>query len=140
MFPRLAFATISNNVLILSLRAMLVQFFWLMGIAVFCFLGFVFALNHLCEGDYSIARIAEWLIFIWFGLDGSGIEFSPNFHPVLGPVLVVSYAALSNTLLVSLLVAILSGTYSSIAADSVAEDMFRRAVNTFEAGHAPLAS
>lgn len=44
----------------------------------------------------------------------------------------VSYAALSNTLLVSLLVAILSGTYSAIAADAAAEDMFRKAVMTFE--------
>ena len=44
----------------------------------------------------------------------------------------VSYAALSNTLLVSLLVAILSGTYSAIAEDAVAEDMFRKAVMTFE--------
>lgn len=24
------------------------------------FLGFVFALSHLCEGDYSVSRIAEW--------------------------------------------------------------------------------
>ena len=87
MFPRLAFALISNNVLILSLRAMLADFAWLMGIAVFwyvpciaacdsadsySFLGFVFALNHLCDGLYSVARISEYLIFIWFGLDGKG--------------------------------------------------------------------
>ncbi|SCZ90890.1 BZ3500_MvSof-1268-A1-R1_Chr1-3g02353 [Microbotryum saponariae] len=141
MFPRLAFASISNNLLILSLRAMLADFAWLLGIAVFCFLGFVFALNHLCDGAYSVARIAEWLIFIWFGLDGSGLDASPTFHPILGPVIIVIYAALSNTLLVSLLVAILSGTYASIAADAVgllpellqaAEDMFRKAVLTFE--------
>ncbi|SCV68772.1 BQ2448_893 [Microbotryum intermedium] len=132
MFPRLAFASISNNLLILSLRAMLADFAWLLGIAVFCFLGFVFALNHLCDGAYSVARIAEWLIFIWFGLDGSGLDASPTFHPILGPVIIVIYAALSNTLLVSLLVAILSGTYASIAADAAAEDMFRKAVLTFE--------
>ncbi|KAM0756238.1 hypothetical protein T439DRAFT_308703 [Meredithblackwellia eburnea MCA 4105] len=132
MFPRLAFAAVSNNLLILSLRAMLADFFWLMGIAVFCFLGFVFALSHLSEGDYSVSRIAEWLVFIWFGLDGTGIDTSIKFHPLLGPILFVSYAALSNTLLVSLLVAILSGTYSSIAADAAAEDMFRKAVMTFE--------
>lgn len=83
------------------------------------FLGFVFALNHLCDGAYSIPRIAEWLIFIWFGLDGTGLEKSPKFHPLLGPGLITVYAALSNTLLVSLLVSILSTTYSQIAADAV---------------------
>lgn len=83
------------------------------------FLGFVFALNHLCDGAYSISRISEWLIFIWFGLDGTGLEKSPKFHPLLGPGLITVYAALSNTLLVSLLVSILSTTYSQIAADAV---------------------
>ncbi|KAI5476360.1 nonselective cation channel [Pseudohyphozyma bogoriensis] len=127
LFPRLAFAAVSNNVLILSLRAMLANFFWLMGLAVFCFLGFVFALNHLCDGAYSVSRISEW-----FGLDGTGIDKSVKFHPTLGPTLFIAYAALSNTLLVSLLVAILSSTYARIAEDEAAEDMFRRAVMTFE--------
>lgn len=54
-----------------------------------------------------------------FGLDGIGIDRSPVFHSTLGPALFISYAALSNTLLVSLLVAILSGTYAAIAADAV---------------------
>lgn len=36
MFPRLVFALIKSNVLILSLRAMLADFAWLMGVAVFC--------------------------------------------------------------------------------------------------------
>lgn len=155
---RLAFAAVSNNVLILSLRAMLADFFYLMVSRVLrltlirahspcfipagyrcllvrslgahsaprsslpssnSFLGFVFALNHLCDGAYSISRISEWLIFIWFGLDGTGLEKSPKFHPLLGPGLITVYAALSNTLLVSLLVSILSTTYSQIAADAV---------------------
>ncbi|GJN91595.1 hypothetical protein Rhopal_004618-T1 [Rhodotorula paludigena] len=132
LFPRLAFATISNNLLILSLRAMLADFFYLMGITVFCFIGFAFALNHLSEGDYSTPRITEWLIFIFFGLDGSGIDESPKFDPILGPILFVSFAALSNTLLTSVLVAILSTTYASIASDAAAEDMFRKAVSCFE--------
>ncbi|GAA5887686.1 hypothetical protein JCM6882_001496 [Rhodosporidiobolus microsporus] len=132
LFPRLAFTAISNNLLILSLRAMLADFLYLLGITVFCFVGFVFALNHLSEGDYSVGRISEWLVFIFFGLDGSGIDESPRFDPILGPILFVSFAALSNTLLTSVLVAILSTTYATIAADAAAEDMFRKAVNCFE--------
>ncbi|BGO92840.1 hypothetical protein NBRC10512_007960 [Rhodotorula toruloides] len=132
LFPRLAFTAISNNLLILSLRAMLLDFFFLMSITVFCFIGFVFALNHLSEGAYSVMRISEWLVFIFFGLDGSGIDESPKFDHVLGPILFVSFAALSNTLLTSVLVAILSTTYANIANDAAAEDMFRKAVGCFE--------
>ena len=41
---RLAFVTFKNNVMVLSLRAMLSQFVALMLIAVFCFGGFFYAL------------------------------------------------------------------------------------------------
>jgi hypothetical protein len=41
---RLAFVTLRNNLMVLSLRAMLVQFAILMLIAAFCFAGFLYAL------------------------------------------------------------------------------------------------
>lgn len=66
MFPRLAFVSLSNNLMILSLRSMLSEFFSefvaasrdrdadrlavLMGIAAFCFLGFCYALWTLGGG------------------------------------------------------------------------------------------
>ncbi len=43
------------------------------------------------------------------------------FHPFLGPVLMVTYALLSNTLLLTVLVAILGNTFATINADAVAE-------------------
>jgi hypothetical protein len=44
MFPRLAFVTLRNNLMVLSLRAMIAQFVALMLIAAFCFGGFLYAL------------------------------------------------------------------------------------------------
>lgn len=58
---------------------MLLDFFFLMSITVFwcvrhalnsfgaddviiSFIGFVFALNHLSEGAYSVTRISEWCV------------------------------------------------------------------------------
>ena len=41
---RLAFVTLKNNLMVLSLRAMISQFVLLMLIAVFCFTGFLYAL------------------------------------------------------------------------------------------------
>jgi len=72
-----------------------------------------------------------------------------QFHPVLGPVLMVTYACLSNTLLLtgeskvtlnlgtrslepSVLVSILSNTFAKISEDAAAEAMFRKAVSTIE--------
>ena len=40
----LAFVTLKNNLMVLSLRAMMMQFLVLMLIAAFCFCGFLYAL------------------------------------------------------------------------------------------------
>jgi len=55
-----------------------------------------------------------------------------QFHPLFGPLLMVLYACLSNTLLLTVLVSILSYTFSTISADAAAEAMYRRAVYTIE--------
>ncbi|KAI0272571.1 hypothetical protein BC834DRAFT_353387 [Gloeopeniophorella convolvens] len=131
LFPRLAFVTLKNNLMVLSLRAMLTQFVLLMLIAAFCFGGFLYAL-WTTEAGYSASQIAWWMLDLWFGLDASGFENASKFSPIFGPLLMVTYACLSNTLLLTVLVSILSHTFSTISEDAAAEAMFRRAVNTIE--------
>lgn len=67
-----------------------------------------------------------------------------DLHPFLGPIVIVIYALLSNTLLLTVLVAILGNTFAIINADAAAEvshqpgqvsdvqSMFRKAVSTIE--------
>ncbi|KAK7061015.1 hypothetical protein VNI00_000750 [Paramarasmius palmivorus] len=134
MFPRLAFVTLKNNLMVLSLRAMMVQFLLLMLIAAFCFGGFLYALWTLSrnEAQYTVGTIAWWMLDLWFGLDASGFDHSTEFHHFFGPILMVTYACLSNTLLLTVLVSILSNTFATINEDAAAEAMFRRAVSTIE--------
>lgn len=72
------------------------------------------------------------MLDLWFGLDASGFDHSVEFHPLFGPVLVVTYACLSNTLLLTVLVSILSNTFATINEDAAAEALFRKAVWTIE--------
>ncbi|KAH8983178.1 hypothetical protein EDB86DRAFT_3106522 [Lactarius hatsudake] len=72
------------------------------------------------------------MVDIWFGLDAAGFEKAPDFNKTIGPILMVTYACLSNTLLLTVLVSILSHTFSTISEDAAAEAMFRRAVSTIE--------
>ncbi|WVR08864.1 hypothetical protein IAU60_005923 [Kwoniella sp. DSM 27419] len=132
IFPRLAFVTLANNLMVLSIRSMLSEFFFLMSVGVFCFLGFLYALFTLGQGQFALSQIGWWLLEVYFGLDASGFEHAHVFHPFLGPVLMVSYALLSNTLLLTVLVAILGNTFATINADAGAESMFRKAVSTLE--------
>ncbi|KAF8507952.1 hypothetical protein BU17DRAFT_57014, partial [Hysterangium stoloniferum] len=134
IFPRLAFVTLSNNLMILSLRSMFLEFAVLMAIATFCFAGFLYALWTLSRTGpkYTLSQIAWWMLDLFFGLDSSGFDKATTFHPVLGPFLMISYACLSNTLLLTVLVSILSHTFSTISSDAAAEAMYRRAVSTIE--------
>ena len=140
LFPRLAFNLLPENMLFISLRAMMKEFLALSLIAVWCFGGFLLALKWLSMGNDKVdfedspnpITISKWMLWIWFGLDGTGIQEAPTFHAVLGPALMVIYAFLGNTLFLTILVAILSNTFSKIAADATAEIQFRRAVMTFE--------
>ncbi|RXW21677.1 hypothetical protein EST38_g4197 [Candolleomyces aberdarensis] len=134
LFPRILFVTFKNSLMVLSLRAMLMQFFFLMCIAVFCFCGFLYALWTLGRTgpNYDIGEVAWWMLDLWFGLDAGGFQNATKFHPTLGPILMVIYACLSNTLLLTVLVSILSNTFAKINEDAAAEAMFRRAVLTIE--------
>ncbi|KAL7421096.1 hypothetical protein Q5752_003980 [Cryptotrichosporon argae] len=132
IFPRLAFVTLANNLMILSIRSMLVEFFFLMAVGSFCFVGFVYALYTLGQGRFELSQIGWWLLEVYFGLDASGFEAAHDFHRFLGPALMITYALLSNTLLLTVLVAILGNTFATINADAAAESMFRKAVATIE--------
>lgn len=140
LFPRIAFNLMPENMLFIALRAMVKEFTALSLIAIWCFCGFLLALKWLSisnpdvgwEESHSVVTISKWMLWIWFGLDGTGIDKAPGFHEILGPTLMVIYAFLGNTLFLTVLVSILSNTFSKIAADSTSEIQFRRAVLTFE--------
>ncbi|KAI1616583.1 hypothetical protein EDD36DRAFT_429474 [Exophiala viscosa] len=132
LVPRLAFNIASENMLFLSLRAMMSDFLTLTALAVWCFAGFLLSLKWLHAGAHQSVTIGKWMIWIWFGLDGTGIDRSTDFHWLLGPVLMVLFAFLGNTLFLTILVSMLTNTFSSIAGNAIQEIQFRRAVLTFE--------
>lgn len=140
IFPRIAFNVMPENLLFISLRAMMSDFLVLTAIAVWCFGGFLLALRWLSrwsgpneQSDPTDATtIGKWMLWIWFGLDGTGIQRSTDFHLILGPILMIAFAFLGNTLFLTILVSMLSNTFSKLVADATAEIQFRRAVLTFE--------
>ncbi|KAK4034011.1 hypothetical protein C8A01DRAFT_19131 [Parachaetomium inaequale] len=132
LVPRLAFNLLSDNLVFLSLRSMMSDFALLSALAIWCFLGFLLSLVWLGNGNFGAATISKWMIYIWFGLDGSGIQHSTDFHEILGPGLMVTFAFLGNTLFLTILVSMLSTTFSHIVNNAPAEIQFRRAVMTLE--------
>ena len=94
LIPRLAFNLLSDNLVFLSLRSMMSDFALLSALAAWCFLGFLLSLVWLGKGSFGAVyvlscldrkrdtlltdnrTISKWMIYIWFGLDGSGIQHS----------------------------------------------------------------
>ncbi|KAL1303277.1 hypothetical protein AAFC00_006685 [Neodothiora populina] len=137
LLPRLAFCIMPENMLFISLRAMMGDFTFLTCVTVWCFGGFLLAMHWLSESQdgyvsHPMLLISKWMLWIWFGLDGTGITKSVEFHSFLGPMLMILFAFIGNTLFLTILVSMLSNTYSNLAKNSTAEIQFRRAVLTFE--------
>lgn len=132
LIPRLAFNLFSENLLFVSLREMMAKFLLLTMLAVWSFLGFFLAMLWLGEGRQTPVTIGKWMVWVWFGLDGTGIQRSVEFHWLLGPLLMIAFAIFGNTLFLTILVSTLSETFSKITRSSTAEIQFRRAVLTFE--------
>ena len=131
LVPRLAFNIMSNNMLIVAMREMMADFAVLSLLATWCSAGFLLAMTWLSNGLHSPTTISKWMLWVWFGLDGTGIEKSVEFHKVLGPLLMIAFAFLGNTLFLTILVAMLSNDFSTIVANATTEIQYRRAVVTF---------
>ncbi|KAI0898401.1 nonselective cation channel [Annulohypoxylon nitens] len=132
LVPRLAFNLLSDNLVFLSLRSMMADFTLLTALAGWCFGGFLLSMVWLAEGRHNIVTISKWMLWIWFGLDGTGISRSTEFHWLLGPTLMITFAFLGNTLFLTILVSMLSNTFSTIVSNATAEIQFRKAVLTLE--------
>ncbi|KAI0154041.1 hypothetical protein BJ166DRAFT_555886 [Pestalotiopsis sp. NC0098] len=137
LLTRAAFATMPDNIIFISIHAMMRDFTLVTSLAMWCFTGFLLALMWLngsgtnADSSPGWITVCKWLLWIWFGLDGTGFSRSGDFHPVFGPALMTAFAFLGNTLFLTILVALLTNTFSQIIADAAAEIQFRRAVLTF---------
>jgi hypothetical protein len=92
LVPRLAFNLMSENMLFISLREMMRDFTVLTVLAVWCFAGFLLSMVWLSNGGHEPITISKWMLWVWFGLDGTGIQRSTDFHWLLGPILMVAFA------------------------------------------------
>ncbi|KAH8198256.1 hypothetical protein TruAng_007599 [Truncatella angustata] len=136
LLTRAAFALLPDNLVFISIHAMMRDFTLVTFLATWCFTGFLLALmwlNSSLDPDLSPGwvTVCKWLLWVWFGLDGTGFSRSGEFHPILGPALMTAFAFLGNTLFLTILVALLTNTFSQIITDAPAEIQFRRAVLTF---------
>ncbi|KZV94710.1 hypothetical protein EXIGLDRAFT_739859 [Exidia glandulosa HHB12029] len=122
LFPRYDFA----------LQGMIKEFCFFIFLAAICFSGLLFTLWKLAAGTWKVKAIAWLMVQIWFGNTYLSFQQAESFHPLFGPILMVMFAAMANTLLITILISILSNTFSRIDANANQEYLFQFAVTTME--------
>ncbi|WVW82960.1 hypothetical protein I302_104976 [Kwoniella bestiolae CBS 10118] len=132
IFPRLVFFVVKENVVILALRGMVASFVQFMIVTVLAFSGICFCLWTLGRATWTVKQIVWLMAQIWFGSSYLGFSASSSFHPIFGPLVLISYAALCNVLLITMLIAILSNKFSAITQNAHEEHLFQRVVKTVE--------
>ncbi|OCF36454.1 nonselective cation channel [Kwoniella heveanensis BCC8398] len=132
IFPRLVFFVVRENVVILALRGMVVSFVQFMIVVILAFSGICFCLWTLGRATWTVKQIVWLMAQIWFGSSYLGFSASASFHPIFGPIVLISYAALCNVLLITMLIAILSNKFAAINQNAHEEHLFQRVVKTVE--------
>ncbi|KAL1724237.1 hypothetical protein EV715DRAFT_244703 [Schizophyllum commune] len=138
LFPRLAFFALKNNLVILSLRVMISQFLFFIGVAAVCFSGLLFTLWTLARGTsesagipdpWTLKKISWLMVQIWFGNTYLSFQQASSFHPFFGPILMTIFAAMANTVI---LISILSNTVAQINENATEEYLYQFAITTLE--------
>ncbi|KAL7424047.1 hypothetical protein Q5752_001632 [Cryptotrichosporon argae] len=132
IFPRLVFFMIKDNIIVLALKEMITTFVGFMCLTTVAFSGICFCLWTLGRATWTVKQIVWLMLQIWFGSSYLGFQASASFHPLFGPVVLISYAALCNTLLITILISILSNKFAAINQNAQQEHLFQRVVNTVE--------
>lgn len=111
---------------------MVASFVSFMTVTILAFTGICFCLWTLGRATWTVKQIVWLMAQIWFGSSYLGFSASESFHPIFGPIVLISYAALCNVLLITMLIAILSNKFAAINQNAQREHLFQRVVKTVE--------
>ncbi|GAA5909443.1 uncharacterized protein JCM6883_003946 [Sporobolomyces salmoneus] len=130
--PRLMIALIPDHVVVMALGKMTRQFALFMVLAALTASGFLVTFHILARGSWTVRQISWLMLRIW--LSGAFLDksLSQQFHPVFGPILMVAFAVLSQTLLLTILISLLSNTFASVQSNAETEIANQFAVRTME--------
>ncbi|KAJ1018147.1 hypothetical protein NDA16_005013 [Ustilago loliicola] len=129
--PRVASSLVQDNVVLLSLKAMLSDFAFFTVLAMICFSGFAYAFYSLASEERWSFKAVLWLMLkVWFGSSYLGFDEAQSFSLEFGPPLMIIYTIMSNTLLLTVLISLLSNTFQIVAMNANEEAMFQFACKT----------
>lgn len=94
------------------LRDLTAEFFKFLIIIVIIYVGFLTTFTFLGQDVYSFDKMSWLLIRVFFGSSGTGFDTASVISPIFGPPLMLAFVTLTNILLITVLISILSQKFS----------------------------
>ncbi|KAM3424467.1 hypothetical protein BST61_g6471 [Cercospora zeina] len=110
-----------------------VEFLKFLSLVVIMFFGFSTCFSFLARGTYSFRAMNWILIKVFFGSSYLGFDVADQISPVLGPPLMLVFVALTNILLITSLISLLSNKLDKVMEHARDEYMFVYSVYVLEA-------
>ncbi|KAL3420020.1 ion transporter [Phlyctema vagabunda] len=119
--------------LIPCLKEMTKDFVKFMVIVVILYLGFLTTFTLLARDSFSLTEMTWILIKVFFGSSYIGFDIMERISPQLGPPLMLIFVFMTNILLVTSLISILSDSFSKVISHAREEYLFVYSVYVLEA-------
>ncbi|KAG5354534.1 hypothetical protein CJU89_6305 [Yarrowia sp. B02] len=136
LFPRV-FSLLSiypyYGILLPCLKTLTKDFIKFTTIIAICYFGFLTTFAFLGRGDFTTNEMFWLLVRVFFGSSFAGFDEAPKIHPMFGSLLMLVFVMLTNVLLLTVLISILSTRFSKMMNNAREEYTLLFAENVVEA-------
>lgn len=94
------------------LRDIAAEFFKFLVIIIIIYVGFLTTFTFLGRESYTFENMSWLLVRVFFGSSYAGFDAAPTISPIFGPPLMLIFVTLTNILLITVLISILSQKFS----------------------------
>ncbi|PBP17410.1 receptor-activated Ca2+-permeable cation channel [Diplocarpon rosae] len=119
--------------LIPCLKQMTKDFVKFMVVVAVLYIGFLTTFTLLARDNFSLSKMSWILIKVFFGSSYLGFDIMSDINPKLGPPLMLIFVCMTNILLITSLISILSDSFSRVIAHAREEYLFVYSVYVLEA-------
>lgn len=119
--------------LIPCLKEMTKDFIKFLSLVVILYLGFLTTFSLLARGYFTFRQMSWILVKVFFGSSYLGFDVAEKISPILGPPLMLIFVCLTNILLITSLISILSNSLTKVIEHAREEYLFVYSVFVLEA-------
>ncbi|RFU32093.1 hypothetical protein B7463_g4254, partial [Scytalidium lignicola] len=119
--------------LIPCLKQMAKDFVKFMVVVAILYIGFLTTFSLLARDTLTLTEMSWILVKVFFGSSYLGFEIMDKISPILGPPLMLAFICLTNILLITSMISILSSSFSRVISHAREEYLFVYSVYVLEA-------